>query len=151
MCPLYHSGHRVVAQVRSGVCLSRQACAEVLCSPDQVKVVFGPNTLLYSQGLCSGDFDYLPRLPDRLLLRILACLELEEVQQLRCASRKFQKLCDSEEFWEQAVRARCDTVTIEMGYLAREVGWKKVFFTNKLQLQKQMSRRRQKQDSADFV
>ncbi|XP_061099980.1 F-box only protein 36b [Conger conger] len=117
----------------------------------QVKVVFGPNTLLYSQGLCSGDFDYLPRLPDRLLLRILACLELEEVQQLRCASRKFQKLCDSEEFWEQAVRARCDTVTIEMGYLAREVGWKKVFFTNKLQLQKQMSRRRQKQDSADFV
>ncbi|KAJ8362623.1 hypothetical protein SKAU_G00114540 [Synaphobranchus kaupii] len=114
----------------------------------QVKVVFGEGTLLYSQGLCSGNFDYLPRLPDCLLLRILVFLELEEIQHLRCTSHKFQKLCDSEEFWEQAVRARCDTVTMEMGSLARELGWKKVFFTNKLQLQKQISRWRQKQENA---
>ncbi|KAG9343629.1 hypothetical protein JZ751_013799 [Albula glossodonta] len=57
----------------------------------QVKVVFGENTLEYSKALCNGDFDYLPRLPDRLLLRILAFLELEEVQQLRPISRKFKK------------------------------------------------------------
>ncbi|XP_064197661.1 F-box only protein 36b isoform X2 [Anguilla rostrata] len=113
----------------------------------QVKVVFGENVLLYTQGLCSGNFDYLARLSDRLLLRVLSFLELEDVQQLRCTSRKFQKLCDSEQFWEQAVRSRCDTVTLEMGSLARELGWKKVFFTNKLQLQKQISRRRQKQEN----
>ncbi|KAI1882669.1 hypothetical protein AGOR_G00237270 [Albula goreensis] len=113
----------------------------------QVKVVFGENTLEYSKALCNGNFDYLPRLPDRLLLRILAFLELEEVQQLRPISRKFKKLCDSEEFWEQTVRSRCDTVNKEMECLAKEVGWKKVFFTNKLQLQKQISRRRQKEEN----
>ncbi|KAJ8271165.1 hypothetical protein GJAV_G00123470 [Gymnothorax javanicus] len=113
----------------------------------QVKMVFGQNTLLYSQGLCSGHFDFLARLPDRLVLRILGFLELEDIQQLRSTSRKFKKLCDSEEFWEQAVRARCDTVTPEMASLAQELGWRKVFFTNKLQLQKQISRRRLQQDS----
>lgn len=54
------------------------------------------------------------------------------------------KLCGSEEFWEQAVRQRCNTVSAEVASLALEVGWRSIFFTSKLQLQKLISRRKQK-------
>ncbi|XP_036410829.1 F-box only protein 36b [Megalops cyprinoides] len=114
----------------------------------QVKVVFGPHTLQYSKDLCEGNFDYLVRLPDRLILRILSLLELEDVEKLRNTSQKLRRLCDSDESWEQRVRAYCDTVTAEMESVAKDVGWRNMFFTNKLQLQKQISRRRLKQESA---
>lgn len=52
------------------------------------------------------------------------------------------QLCGSEEFWEQAVRQRCNTVSAEVASLAFEVGWRSIFFTSKLQLQKLISRRR---------
>lgn len=54
------------------------------------------------------------------------------------------QLCGSEEFWEQAVRRRCQTITAEAASLALEVGWRRIFFTSKLQLQKLISRRRLK-------
>lgn len=52
------------------------------------------------------------------------------------------QLCKSEEFWEKAVRRCCDTVSAELSSLALEVGWQSIFFTNKLQLQKLIRRRR---------
>ena len=54
------------------------------------------------------------------------------------------QLCESEEFWEQAVLQRCNTVSAEVASLALEVGWRSIFFTSKLQLQKMISRRRLK-------
>ncbi|XP_010786028.1 uncharacterized protein [Notothenia coriiceps] len=53
-------------------------------------------------------------------------------------------LCGSEEFWEQAVDRRCNTVSPGVASLALEVGWRSIFFTSKLQLQKLISRRRLK-------
>ncbi|KAM4605309.1 F-box only protein 36b [Polymixia lowei] len=106
----------------------------------QVSMVFGHRILQYTRALCQGRYDYLERLPDPMLLRILGYLELEDVGQLGRTSRRFRKLCGSEEFWEQAVRRRCDTVSAEVSSLALEVGWRSIFFTSKLQLQKQISR-----------
>lgn len=40
------------------------------------------------------------------------------------------------------MRRRCDTVSVEVSSLALEVGWQNIFFTSKLQIQKQISRRR---------
>ncbi|KAM6948633.1 F-box only protein 36b [Aplochiton taeniatus] len=108
----------------------------------QVSVVFGTRILHYTKALCQGHYDYLERLPDPLLLQILANLELEDVARLGHTSSRFRKLCSSEEFWERAVRGRCDTVSDEVSSLALELGWRSVFFTSKLQLQKQISRRR---------
>ncbi|XP_017350678.1 F-box only protein 36b [Ictalurus punctatus] len=108
----------------------------------QVLMVFGPHVLQYSKCLCQGQYDYLQRLPDPLLLRITAHLELEDVARLACTCHRFKQLYSSEQFWEQTVRLHCDTVTPGMEDLARDVGWKRVFFTNKLQLQKQIRRRR---------
>lgn len=42
------------------------------------------------------------------------------------------------------MRRRCCSISTEVASLALEVGWRNVFFTNKLQLQKLLSRRRLK-------
>uniref|UniRef100_A0A673AQY9 F-box protein 36b n=1 Tax=Sphaeramia orbicularis TaxID=375764 RepID=A0A673AQY9_9TELE len=90
----------------------------------------------YAKALCQGHYDYLERLSDSLLLQIINYLELEDVGQLGRTSRRFRQLCGSEGFWETAVRQRCNTVSAEVSSLALEVGWRHIFFTNKLQLQK---------------
>ncbi|KAK3519640.1 hypothetical protein QTP86_017626, partial [Hemibagrus guttatus] len=108
----------------------------------QVLMVFGPGVLQYSKRLCEGQYDYLQRLPDSLLLHIMAHLELEDVRRLAQTCHRFKQFCSSEQFWEQTVRLHCDTVSPGMEDLARDVGWRCVFFTNKLQLQKQIRRRR---------
>ncbi|KAM9444123.1 F-box only protein 36-like [Clarias gariepinus] len=102
----------------------------------QVMVVFGPDVLEYTKCLCGRQYDYLPRLPDPLLLRIMSYLDLEDVAQIALTCQKLKQLCTSEQFWEQIVRLHCDNVTTGMEDLAREVGWRCVFFTNKLLDQK---------------
>ncbi|KAF3858758.1 hypothetical protein F7725_011959 [Dissostichus mawsoni] len=98
----------------------------------------------YTKALCQDHYDYLERLSDSILLRIINDLELEDVGQLGRTSHRFRELCGSEEFWEQAVLRRCNTVSPEVASLALEVGWRSIFFTSKLQLQKLISRRRLK-------
>ncbi|XP_056149688.1 F-box only protein 36b [Lampris incognitus] len=110
----------------------------------QVSMVFGNRIRQYTLALCQGHYDYLERLPDPLLLRILAHLELEDVRQLGRTSRRFWKLCGSEAFWQQTVRRCCDTISPEVSALAMDVGWRSIFFTSKLQVQKQISRWRQR-------
>ncbi|XP_062337183.1 F-box only protein 36b isoform X2 [Osmerus eperlanus] len=108
----------------------------------QVRVVYGQKTLRYSQALCRGEFDFLERMPDALLLCILSHLELEDIARLRLTSRRLRQVCDSEEFWAQAVLSSCGPPSPQVCSLARELGWRQVFFTSKLQLQKLLSRRR---------
>uniref|UniRef100_H3AS12 F-box protein 36 n=1 Tax=Latimeria chalumnae TaxID=7897 RepID=H3AS12_LATCH len=111
----------------------------------QIGVVFGSNILDYSRRLCQGQFDFLERLPDYLLLYIFSFLDLEDIARLSQTSHRLKKLCSSNDLWELIVETSCDTITPEMRALAHEVGWKQFFFTNKLQLQVQLRRRREKQ------
>ncbi|XP_055977390.1 F-box only protein 36 [Sorex fumeus] len=111
----------------------------------QVALAFGARILGHIRNLCEGKFDFLERLPDSLLLRIFAYLDLEDIARLSQTSQRFSKLCKCEELWERIVRAACDTVSPDMRALAAEVGWRQMFFfTNKLQLQRQLRRRRQR-------
>ncbi|KAK7945347.1 hypothetical protein WMY93_001075 [Mugilogobius chulae] len=80
----------------------------------EIRTVFGRDVLDYAKCLCQGQFNYLEHLPDALLLHILGFLELEEVGQLLHTSRRFWKLCQSEKFWESAVRQRCSTLSEEV-------------------------------------
>lgn len=109
----------------------------------QVAIVFGGNTLNHILNLCRGNFDFLERLPKSLLLNIITFLDLEDIARLSQTSRTFQKICNSEQLWEKIVESLCDTITPAMRGLAKERGWKQIFFTNKLQLQMQLRRRRQ--------
>ncbi|XP_051554221.1 F-box only protein 36b [Myxocyprinus asiaticus] len=112
----------------------------------QVAMVFGLHILQYSKKLCQGHYDYIVRLPNSLLFKILAHLDLEDISGLSRTCRRFRELCKSEEFWEQTVRKNSETVTPTLEDLAKEVGWRTVFFTNKLQLQMQISRRKQRKN-----
>ncbi|XP_063162737.1 F-box only protein 36 [Candoia aspera] len=110
----------------------------------QIAIVFGGSTLEHIFNLCRGNFDFLVRLPDTLLLYIMSYLDLEDIARLSQVSHRFKTLCDSDKLWEMIVQDLLGTVTPEMKSLAQEIGWKQFFFTNKLQLQLQLRRRRAK-------
>ncbi|KAM4771899.1 F-box only protein 36 [Rhinophrynus dorsalis] len=112
----------------------------------QIGIVFGQKTLQYVLNLCQGQYDYIERLPEPLLLSILTFLDLEDISQLSQVSHTFQKICKSDKLWERIVESSCDRVSPEMRSLALDIGWKQLYFTNKLQLQLQLRRRRKREE-----
>ncbi|KAG8135989.1 hypothetical protein E2320_008979 [Naja naja] len=110
----------------------------------QIAIVFGASTLEHIFNLCRGNFDFLVRLPDTLLLYIMSYLDLEDIARLSQVSHRFETLCNSDKLWEVIVQDLLGTITPEMKSLAQEIGWKQFFFTNKLQLQLQLRRRKKK-------
>ncbi|XP_053479340.1 F-box only protein 36a isoform X1 [Ictalurus furcatus] len=95
----------------------------------QVGMVLGSQLLEYTLGLCEGRFDYLERLPDKLLLHFLSYMSYQDICHLRQTSRRFRKLCDSNEFWEQEVRRCGDDITPEIEMLAKKFGWRRIYIT----------------------
>ncbi|XP_042270557.1 F-box only protein 36a [Thunnus maccoyii] len=95
----------------------------------QVGAIFGQRILEYTISLCQGKFDYLERLPDDMLLKILSYLQLKDITQLAQTSHRFRKLCNSEKFWEQIVRNRCPEFTSDMDGIANAMGWRRIYFT----------------------
>ncbi|XP_063298373.1 F-box only protein 36 isoform X1 [Pelobates fuscus] len=112
----------------------------------QIAIIFGQETLNYILNLCQGYYDYLERLPDPLLVYIVSFLDLEDIAQLAQVSHKFKKISNSDNLWEHIVEQSCDRVTPEMRALALDIGWKQLFFTNKLQLQLQLRRMKKRQE-----
>ncbi|NP_001070215.1 F-box only protein 36a [Danio rerio] len=95
---------------------------------EQLAVVIGSGILEYTLALCRGHFDYLERLPDKLLLTILSYISLQDIGHLSQTSNRFRKLCNSEEIWKKTVLGHCDGITEDMEMLAKVMGWKKIFF-----------------------
>ncbi|KAK2155134.1 hypothetical protein NP493_2106g00002 [Ridgeia piscesae] len=80
-----------------------------------------------------------------ILLRIINYLELEDTAQLSQVSHLFNELCESDELWESIYHKHSPMpVTHDLVTLAQAIGWKKLFFTNKLQIQVQIRRHRQR-------
>ncbi|XP_003218331.2 F-box only protein 36 [Anolis carolinensis] len=118
----------------------------------QIAIIFGADTLDHTFNMCRGKFDYLVRLPDQLLLRIISYLELEDIASLSQVSHRFATICNSDKLWEMIVQNVSGKITREMRSLAQEVGWKQFFFTNKIQLQLQLRRRRERgSDSSESL
>ncbi|XP_044288858.1 F-box only protein 36 [Varanus komodoensis] len=117
----------------------------------QIAIVFGGDTLDHIFNMCRGNFDFLVRLPDALLLYIISYLDLEDIARLSQVSHRFETLCNSDKLWEMVVENLSGRITPEMRSLAQDVGWKQFFFTNKLQLQLQLRRRRKKSDSSESL
>ncbi|XP_059962771.1 F-box only protein 36 [Mesoplodon densirostris] len=113
----------------------------------QIALIFGARILDYVFNLCQGKFGFLERLSDDLLLSILSYLDLEDIARLSQTSRRFAKLCTSDKLWEQIVQSACDHITPDIRALAQDMGWRQMFFTNKLQLQRRLRKRIQQQGS----
>lgn len=114
----------------------------------EVQRIFGAPVLEYLKNLCKGHINYFDRLKKPLQIYIMSFMELEDIAALSCVSKHFKEICESDQLWEHLVERFCDTISPDMRAYAQEVGWKQVFFTNKLQLQKEM--RRQKNKSVEF-
>lgn len=61
-------------------------------SVDDIAAVFGQRILDHTILLCEGKFDYLERLPDDILLRIMSYLQLKEATLMAQVSDRFRKV-----------------------------------------------------------
>lgn len=108
---------------------------------NEILRVFGKNMLDYVVNLVNGHIDYLPRLPKPLLINIIRFLPLEAVTCLSYTCKMFHELCSSDELWEQIYYDHQESpITDDLRSLAEALGWKTLFFTNKLQLQVKLRR-----------
>uniref|UniRef100_A0A3P9PYG8 F-box protein 36a n=1 Tax=Poecilia reticulata TaxID=8081 RepID=A0A3P9PYG8_POERE len=82
--------------------------------------VFGEKILDYSLSLCQGNYDYLDRLQDDLLLKIISFLQLKDRFVLAQLSKRFKMLCNSEKFWELIVKNDCPNYNPELEDLAKQ-------------------------------
>ncbi|KAM4795945.1 F-box only protein 36-like [Rhinophrynus dorsalis] len=67
----------------------------------QLQKIFGKDTVQYVLNLCRGHCDFIVRIPDNLKIRILSLLDTNDIKSMSQTCRVFQKLCNSEEFWEK--------------------------------------------------
>ncbi|XP_074636439.1 F-box only protein 36-like [Acropora palmata] len=108
----------------------------------EISRIFGMETLRLVHGIVCKD--WLARLPKDILILIAGFLDLVDIARLGSVCRSLHKVCTSDELWKDIFVRHCDTISQETKELAQELGWKKVFFTNKIQLQVQMRRRKER-------
>ena len=102
--------------------------------------IFGKDTVDYIQGVMFQD--WLIRMPEKVILKIIYNLELLDVTRVSQTCTMLRGVCASDELWRFIYTTHSGRVTDEVRALAKDMGWRKTFFTNKLQLQKEMSRLR---------
>ncbi|XP_069579527.1 F-box only protein 36a [Brachyistius frenatus] len=95
----------------------------------EVFTVFGQRILEYTISLCEGKYDYLERLSDEILCRILSYLQLSDTAVVAQVSQRFRKLCNSEMFWKQTVRTCSAGFTRDMEDISNAMGWRTTYFT----------------------
>ncbi|XP_076454349.1 F-box only protein 36-like [Babylonia areolata] len=107
----------------------------------EIQRVAGDSTMYYLINIADGHLDYLPRLPDKVLLKLILMLDLESIARLSMTCNRFRTLCNHNGVWEIIYkRHNKQPITQELMMVVDMKGWREVFFTNKLQLQMQMRR-----------
>ncbi|XP_032242659.1 F-box only protein 36-like [Nematostella vectensis] len=92
--------------------------------------VFGEEMLRLVHGIACGD--WLVRLPPKVVVRLCAFLHLIDVVRLSTLNRYLNNICSSDEVWTRIIKQQCPDITTEMKNMAKDLGWKKTFFANKL-------------------
>lgn len=105
-----------------------------------IRTIFGEDVLAHVQGLIHGD--WLLRMRDSILVKIFSQLDLSDIFRLTPVCRRFRTICNSNTLWKAIYEMNCSKVTPDIIALGEEKGWKKVFFTNKIQVQKEVFRKK---------
>ena len=108
----------------------------------EVELVFGRNVLNHIHRIVKGCNDPLSSLPEDILISIASYLDLQSISYLSQVNQRLREVANSNDLWEKLYSMHQGVPSHEVKSLASEIGWKKVFFMNKLQLQKEISRRR---------
>ena len=109
---------------------------------DEVKRSFGESMFNHIKLIISGSNDPLSCTPKSLMIQICSMLDLQSITNLSQVNTYLRKLCSSDQLWSILYEQHQGIPTAEITSMANDVGWKKVFYMNKLQLQKELSRRR---------
>ncbi|XP_020895824.1 F-box only protein 36 [Exaiptasia diaphana] len=94
--------------------------------------VFGEEMLRLVHGIACGD--WLVRLPPRVIVRLTRFLGVIDVVRLSSLNRYMRNVCCSDDVWRRIVYLHSDIVTDEMKAMAKDIGWRKAFLTNKMHL-----------------
>jgi F-box protein 36 len=94
--------------------------------------VFGEAMLRLVHGIACGD--WLVRLPPKVVIRVASFLSVVDVVRLGCLNRYMRNVCSCDDVWRRIVRLGCESLTDEMKSMAKDVGWRKVFFANNMHL-----------------
>ena len=108
----------------------------------EVERIFGVEVMRQTRRILSGSMDELSKLPEDLMVRLATYLDLQSIAQLSQTNRHLREVCNSDPLWKKLFKIHQGSPSGEIVELAKEVSWKVVFFMNKLQLQKELSRRR---------
>lgn len=109
---------------------------------NEIERILGSEVLRQIRRILSGSRDDLSKLPEKTTVHICTYLDLQSIAQLSQVNRHLREVCSSNSLWEKLYRVHQGVPSEETAALARDIGWKMVFFMNKLQLQKELSRRR---------
>ncbi|KAH8861135.1 F-box only protein [Schistosoma japonicum] len=103
--------------------------------------VMGQTTLDYCLNICAGNLDYLVRMPNEILEKVIFYLNLEDVINLGATSKHLNQICNSNSLWREIyVNTTLTHPSKSIEDLAKIFGWKKLLFTSKLHLQMQLRR-----------
>ena len=119
---------------------------------EEIERVFGTQVKDDAVRLASGHLDWLSRLPTEIFFKIASFLDLPSISKLSQVNNHFRMMCGLDRLWEQLYEqhsAGPHNVSKEVRKIASEFGWKKVYFTNKLQLRMQVARVKQKNSPKD--
>ncbi|CAL1546619.1 unnamed protein product [Lymnaea stagnalis] len=113
---------------------------EEFCEDDklrgEIERSMGLAELRYVDELVNGHIDYLNRLPRKVLLRIIFCLDLTSLSKLSQVNKQFRELCACDAVWSKIYMDHTtQPISQELLMLTDQKGWREVFFMNKLQLQ----------------
>ena len=108
----------------------------------ELEGIFGAEVLEQVKRIIEGSNDILSCLPEKLLIHLATFLDLQSVNNLSRTNRHLRELCNSDNMWEALYCTHQGQPSPAVSALSFELGWKVVFFMSKLQLQKELSRRR---------
>lgn len=108
----------------------------------EIASVFGKGTLDFIINVIEqGKLDYLSRMPENILLKIVSCLPLEDIARFSQTNSLFRQLCRSDKVWIELYKKHYTSeITKELMKLAERDGWRKLFFTNKIKLKLELRR-----------
>lgn len=108
----------------------------------EIEFVYGTETLEQVIRVACGHIDRLCSLPEKTVTKIFSYLDLQSIVRFGQVNRYLRQISNSNALWEDIYKHNCGTPSEDVKVLGDELGWKKVFFMDKLQLQKEISRRR---------
>lgn len=115
----------------------------------EIEQVYGTETLEQVIRVACGNIDRLCSLPEKIVTKIASYLDLQSIVKFGQVNRYLRQISNSNLLWEDIYFHHCGPPSEDIKMVGDELGWRKVFFMDKLQLQKEISRRRKNvQDSA---